>query len=79
MTWSILVRELSGRSRVDYLASSSLSSQRLWCDIRRAGLRRRTPGLRRQEVAQLAGISIDYYIKLEQGRGSIPSAQVLSL
>ena len=39
---------------------------------------RRTPGLRRQEVAQLAGISIDYYIKLEQGRGSTPSAQVLS-
>ena len=42
------------------------------------GLRRRTPGLRRQEVAQLAGISIDYYIKLEQGRGSNPSAQVLA-
>jgi transcriptional regulator with XRE-family HTH domain len=39
---------------------------------------RRTPGLRRQEVAQLAGISIDYYIKLEQGRGATPSAQVLS-
>jgi transcriptional regulator with XRE-family HTH domain len=41
-------------------------------------LNRRTPGLRRQEVAQLAGISIDYYIKLEQGRGATPSAQVLS-
>ena len=39
---------------------------------------RRTPGLRRQEVAQLAGISVDYYIKLEQGRGATPSAQVLS-
>lgn len=39
---------------------------------------RRTPGLRRQEVAQLAGISIDYYIKLEQGRGATPSTQVLS-
>ncbi|MEV0156995.1 helix-turn-helix transcriptional regulator [Micromonospora sp. NPDC050686] len=33
------------------------------------GVRRRTPGLRRQEVAQLAGISIDYYIRLEQGAG----------
>lgn len=40
--------------------------------------RRRTPGLRRQDVAQLAGISVEYYIKLEQGRGSTPSAQVLS-
>jgi transcriptional regulator with XRE-family HTH domain len=39
---------------------------------------RRTPGLRRQEVAQLAGMSVDYYIRLEQGRGSRPSHQVLS-
>jgi len=41
------------------------------------GGRRRTPGLRRQEVAQLAGISIDYYIRLEQARGPRPSKQVL--
>ncbi|MEU4546347.1 helix-turn-helix transcriptional regulator [Nonomuraea dietziae] len=40
--------------------------------------RRRTPGLRRQEVAQLAGMSIDYYIRLEQGRGPHPSRQVLN-
>jgi transcriptional regulator with XRE-family HTH domain len=39
--------------------------------------RRRTPGLRRQEVAQLAGISVDYYIRLEQARGPRPSRQVL--
>jgi len=39
---------------------------------------RRTPGLRRQEVAELAGMSIDYYIRLEQGRGPRPSRQVLS-
>ncbi|MDG4822708.1 helix-turn-helix transcriptional regulator [Asanoa sp. WMMD1127] len=38
---------------------------------------RRTPGLRRQEVAELARISIDYYIRLEQGRGPQPSRQVL--
>ncbi|GIH99387.1 helix-turn-helix transcriptional regulator [Planobispora takensis] len=38
---------------------------------------RRTPGLRRQEVAQLAGMSIDYYIRLEQARGPRPSRQVL--
>ena len=40
--------------------------------------RRRTPGLRRQEVAQLAGISVNYYIRLEQGRGPHPSRQVMS-
>jgi transcriptional regulator with XRE-family HTH domain len=39
---------------------------------------RRTPGLRRQEVAQLAGLSVDYYIRLEQARGPHPSRQVLS-
>lgn len=42
------------------------------------GGRRRTPGLRRQEVAQLAGLSVDYLIRLEQGRGPHPSRQVLS-
>jgi transcriptional regulator with XRE-family HTH domain len=41
-------------------------------------VRRRTPGLRRQEVAQLAGISVDYYIRMEQGRGPHPSRQVLA-
>jgi transcriptional regulator with XRE-family HTH domain len=43
-----------------------------------AGARRRTPGLRREEVARLAGISVDYYTRLEQGRGPHPSPQVLS-
>ncbi|MFN8075098.1 MAG: helix-turn-helix transcriptional regulator [Kineosporiaceae bacterium] len=42
-----------------------------------AGTRRRTPGLRREEVARLAGISVDYYVRLEQARGPHPSAQVL--
>ncbi|MEU5869927.1 helix-turn-helix transcriptional regulator [Glycomyces sp. NPDC047369] len=42
-----------------------------------AGTRRRTPGLRRQEVAQLAGISVEYYIRLEQARGPKPSRQVI--
>jgi MmyB-like transcription regulator ligand binding domain/Helix-turn-helix domain len=41
--------------------------------------RRRTPGLRRQEVAQLAGLSVDYYIRLEQARGPHPSRQVLGV
>jgi transcriptional regulator with XRE-family HTH domain len=43
-----------------------------------SGGRRRTPGLRRQEVAQLAGMSVDYYIRLEQARGPHPSRQVLA-
>jgi transcriptional regulator with XRE-family HTH domain len=38
---------------------------------------RRVPGLRREEVAILAGISADYYLRLEQGRDRNPSAQVL--
>ncbi|MFD3582757.1 helix-turn-helix transcriptional regulator [Streptomyces sp. NPDC058683] len=41
------------------------------------GSRRRTPGLRRQEVAQLAAVSIDWYIRLEQGRVGTPGAAVL--
>jgi transcriptional regulator with XRE-family HTH domain len=35
--------------------------------------RRRTPGLRREEVAELAGIGIDWYVRLEQGRSVNPS------
>ena len=42
-----------------------------------AGLRRRTPGLRREEVAQLAGVSVDYLTRLEQRRGPHPSDAVL--
>lgn len=41
------------------------------------GPRRRTPGLRREEVAQLAYISVDHYSRLEQGRGRNPSREVL--
>jgi transcriptional regulator with XRE-family HTH domain len=42
------------------------------------GVRRRTPGLRRDEVALLAGMSTDYYTRLEQSRGPRPSTQVLA-
>jgi transcriptional regulator with XRE-family HTH domain len=42
------------------------------------GARRRTPGLRREEVAQLAGMSVDYYTRLEQARGPHPSRQMLT-
>ena len=41
------------------------------------GARRRVAGLRREELAMLAGISSDYYLRLEQGRDTHPSAQVL--
>ncbi|HET9168442.1 MAG TPA: helix-turn-helix transcriptional regulator [Actinospica sp.] len=44
--------------------------------IPRLGIRR-VPGLRREEVAMLAGISADYYLRLEQGRDRNPSVQVL--
>ncbi|MGI5238240.1 helix-turn-helix domain-containing protein [Dactylosporangium sp. CA-139066] len=43
-----------------------------------AGPRRRTPGLRRSELAGLSGVSIEYVTRLEQGRDRHPSAQVLS-
>jgi transcriptional regulator with XRE-family HTH domain len=42
-----------------------------------AGVRRRTPGLRREEVAGLAGMSADYLTRVEQGRGPRPSEAVL--
>jgi transcriptional regulator with XRE-family HTH domain len=41
------------------------------------GPRRRAPGLRREEVAMLAGMSVDYVVRLEQGRSSQPSTQLL--
>ncbi|MGI3786196.1 MAG: helix-turn-helix transcriptional regulator [Janthinobacterium lividum] len=43
-----------------------------------SGARRRTPGLRREEVAVLAHISVEYYVRLEQGRAPRPSSEVLA-
>ena len=43
-----------------------------------AGRARRAAGLRREELADLAGVSVDYVVRLEQGRASTPSAQVVS-
>ena len=58
-----------------------LRARRELVDPADVGLRvtgvRRTPGLRREEVATLAGISADYYLRLEQGRDRNPSPQVL--
>ena len=46
-------------------------------DLHEGGTQRRVAGLRREEVAQLAAISTDYYTRLEQGRIQ-PSAPVLA-
>jgi len=45
--------------------------------LREGGGRRRVPGLRRAEVAMRAGISAEYYVRLEQGRDQHPSSQVV--
>lgn len=42
-----------------------------------AGGHRRAAGLRREELALLAGISVDYVTRLEQGRATNPSAQII--
>lgn len=59
-----------------------LRSRRERLDPEAAGLptvrRRRTPGLRREEVAFLAGIGIDWYVRLEQGRTVNPSAATIN-
>ncbi|MGH8158571.1 MAG: helix-turn-helix transcriptional regulator [Rhodanobacter sp.] len=57
-----------------------LKDRRTRLDAARLGYpttRRRTPGLRREEVAQRANVSITWYTWLEQGRGGAPSADVL--
>jgi transcriptional regulator with XRE-family HTH domain len=80
---SIVGRHLDGGGRVmteRYQGGLGdfLRSRREKLTPKAAGLpgerRRRTPGLRRQEVAELAGIGIDWYIRLEQGRAVSPSA-----
>src|SRR6266540_2988707 len=70
---------LSDRSRNEL--GDFLRSRREQLTPRAAGLpagrRRRTPGLRREEVAELAGIGVDWYIRLEQGRSVSPSAATI--
>jgi transcriptional regulator with XRE-family HTH domain len=62
--------------------SEFLRSRRARITLSDVGLpsngRRRTPGLRRTEVAQLAGVGVDWYTWLEQGRDIHPSEQVLT-
>ncbi|HSB21628.1 MAG TPA: helix-turn-helix transcriptional regulator [Burkholderiaceae bacterium] len=70
------MEELRRQAFADFLRSrrERLSPQDLGLPSR---ARRRTPGLRREEVAELAGIGVDWYIRLEQGRAVSPSAATL--
>src|SRR5919109_1936180 len=64
----------------DNLLGSFLRDRRSKLDPAAFGVsltRRRTPGLRREEVAQRANVSATWYTWLEQGRGGAPSADVL--
>jgi transcriptional regulator with XRE-family HTH domain len=64
----------------DNLLGTYLKDRRAKLDPAAFGLplkRRRTPGLRREEVAQRANVSATWYTWLEQGRGGAPSAEVL--
>ncbi|MER5947920.1 helix-turn-helix transcriptional regulator [Streptomyces sp. NPDC001904] len=58
-----------------------LQARRALADPAASGIavdsRRRVSGLRREEVAHLSGVSVDYYVRLEQGRATQPSEQVL--
>lgn len=60
-----------------YLAARRALVDPATTDLALGGGRRRVAGLRREEVAVLAGISVDYYRRLEQGRERHPSAGVL--
>ncbi|GAA2622549.1 hypothetical protein GCM10009863_40780 [Streptomyces axinellae] len=66
----------SGNELGDYLRARRASITPRDVGLRDDG-ERRVPGLRRDEVALLAGVSTDYYIRLEQGRERHPSEQVL--
>jgi transcriptional regulator with XRE-family HTH domain len=71
---------LAGRDSADNPLGIFLRDRRARLDPAAFGFpatRRRTPGLRREEVAQRARISPDWYIRLEQGRGGAPSTDVL--
>jgi transcriptional regulator with XRE-family HTH domain len=66
--------------RNDNALGAFLRDRRCRMDAAAFGLpmgRRRTPGLRREEVAQRANVSVTWYTWLEQGRGGAPSADVL--
>ncbi len=72
--------EAIDKARTDNPLGSYLKDRRAKLDPAEFGIeatRRRTPGLRREEVAQRANVSATWYMWLEQGRGGSPSSDVL--
>jgi transcriptional regulator with XRE-family HTH domain len=61
----------------DFLRSRRARRQPEDLGLTPVGGRRRVPGLRREELAQAAALSVDYYVRLEQGRLRNPSAEVV--
>ncbi|GAA1559823.1 helix-turn-helix transcriptional regulator [Kribbella lupini] len=61
----------------DYLRDRRASLRPHEIGLTETGPARRTPGLRREEVAELAHLSVDYYTRLEQARGPRPSERIL--
>jgi transcriptional regulator with XRE-family HTH domain len=82
-TWRytrIAINRLNMAKSVDNPLGTYLKNRRARLDPAAFGIvstRRRTPGLRREEVAQRANVSVTWYTWLEQGRGGTPSADVL--
>ncbi len=75
-----MANRMDGSAAHENRLGSYLKDRRTKLDPGAFGLpsgRRRTPGLRREEVAQRANISPTWYTWLEQGRGGAPSADVL--
>lgn len=68
---------MGGTALGDYLASRRATISPQGADLVTTGRWRRVPGLRREEVAHLAGVSTAYYTRLEQGVSATASAQVL--
>src|SRR3954453_7367504 len=76
----MIANRMSESATAENLLGTYLKDRRVKLDpaaLGFAGSRRRTPGLRREEVAQRANISPTWYTWLEQGRGGAPSADVL--
>jgi transcriptional regulator with XRE-family HTH domain len=67
----------SNRELADFLRRARSARDPHQAGLPADGRVRRVPGLRREEVALLAGVSTDYYTRLEQGRHFVPSVQVL--
>src|SRR6516225_6888916 len=75
-----MANSMTDRIEPDNLLGTYLKDRRAKLDPAALGFppeRRRTPGLRREEVAQRANISATWYTWLEQGRGGSPSTEVL--